>query len=398
MKSALLVLKNNHSAFREANKKYKALQRHLDTLPVGYPASRSGRHLRLLKDIFTEKEAVAALNLDYKYRSFEDLYDKAKDKGYSRDEFLSLLDSMDLRGAVTVKMVDNKKHYALHQFVVGMYEMQAKSMTAGFYIDSIKYIMEKFCYEYISTAVPQSRVIPIEKSITPEHNIATYDEIRDIIEKTKDRIAVQECICKKGKDLVGSPCKATERREICLSFRNYSESYDRNGWGRVIPKEEALEILAQNEKDGLLLFLSGSQEPEFVCSCCGCCCGLMDLIRIAARPADFAASNFRAAADPALCNGCGRCVKRCHIKAIQFDGKKKRITAVNKKRCIGCGLCIATCSPGALTLKKKKQQYIPPKDNEMLLEVIKENKKKGLKKKLFITKALLGVKSKPEKF
>jgi hypothetical protein len=42
---------------------YRRLQRHLDELPVGYPATASGVELRILERLFTPEEAEVALAL-----------------------------------------------------------------------------------------------------------------------------------------------------------------------------------------------------------------------------------------------------------------------------------------------------------------------------------------------
>jgi hypothetical protein len=44
---------------------YRKLQKHLDKMPVGYPATASGVELRLSKFLFTPKQARIALELDY---------------------------------------------------------------------------------------------------------------------------------------------------------------------------------------------------------------------------------------------------------------------------------------------------------------------------------------------
>jgi len=36
---------------------YRKLQQRLDTLPIGFPATKSGVELRILKALFTSKEA-----------------------------------------------------------------------------------------------------------------------------------------------------------------------------------------------------------------------------------------------------------------------------------------------------------------------------------------------------
>ena len=48
---------------------YRALRRHLNTMPVGFPATLSGVERCLLKAVFTVDEARLALHMDYRFES-----------------------------------------------------------------------------------------------------------------------------------------------------------------------------------------------------------------------------------------------------------------------------------------------------------------------------------------
>lgn len=389
MKTTLAQLKNKLVELYQWEKPYRALRRHLNTMPVGFPATLSGVERRLLKAMFTVDEAKVALHMDYRFESAATIFEKARGADISIEEVETRLAAMEKRGAIFAKANNGVMHYALVPFVIGMYEMQVARMNPGFYLDTREYVTKAFGIEYLTTAVPQMRVIPVAKSVTPEHNIATYDEIRNLIEQTDKQIGVAECICRKAKDLLGESCKRTDRREVCLGFRDFHDTYSRNGWGRAITKEEALAILAQSEKEGLVLQPSNEQEPQFVCACCGCCCGILEMMRIMPRPADFAATNFYAVLDDEACNGCGVCARRCQMGALQIKNKKAHLDV---GKCIGCGLCVTTCKTKALRLVKKRVETVPPKTTEDLYDAIMDGKK-GLAGKLLVAaKGAMGLK------
>jgi len=44
---------------------YRKLQEHLNKMPVGFPATQSGVEIRVLKHLFTPKEAEVALHLKF---------------------------------------------------------------------------------------------------------------------------------------------------------------------------------------------------------------------------------------------------------------------------------------------------------------------------------------------
>jgi len=392
MKEPYLALRKKLKFFSKANENYKKLRKHLNKQPVGYPATITGVELRLLKEIFTAEEAGAALNLDYKSESFETIWERAMDNDYDEDGFRLLLESMEKKGAIFVKYKNDKAYYALHPFAIGMFEMQIKRLTPGYFLDSHSYMLQQFAMEYLSAEMPQMRVIPINKSLVQNQNVATYDQIREVVNRTKDKICITECICKKGRDLIDDSCRVTDRREICMGFRDFSDTYIRNGWGRAITQSEALEILDKNEKDGLVLFSATMQEPQFVCSCCQCCCGIMEMIQMMPRPVDFAASNFFAKLETETCLGCKKCINRCQMDAINFDEKEKKATGINLKRCIGCGLCVSTCKSNSIELTKKETHFLPPLDQDGLYDVLMQNKKSMVGKFAKMTKAMVGLK------
>ena len=45
---------------------YRHLQKHLDKQPVGYPATKSGAEIRILRKLFSPEEARLAMHLSYK--------------------------------------------------------------------------------------------------------------------------------------------------------------------------------------------------------------------------------------------------------------------------------------------------------------------------------------------
>ncbi|MFZ2630372.1 MAG: 4Fe-4S dicluster domain-containing protein [Desulfosalsimonadaceae bacterium] len=351
---------------------FRELQRHLDTMPVGFPATRSGVEIRILKHLFAPDEARLAMALTHRPETVQTIAERVPVKSIPMQDIHPMLNHMASKGSILRKTLGGNDQYALAPFVVGMFEFQLAHMTPALYADTARYFREAFGLAYLSTAVPQMRVIPIEKSLTPEKNtIATYDRIRHIIENTNGKIGVADCICRKGKDLIGEPCKKTDRRNLCFGFRDYFETYKREGWFREVGKDEALEILMQSEADGLVLQTTNEQEPQAVCACCGCCCGVLATLKEIPNPADFAATNFYAAVDAGQCVGCGLCEKRCHMEAIRIFDKQAEI---NLKRCIGCGVCVPACKPGAISLIRKKQECVPPKTTEDLYETIRAGK------------------------
>ena len=335
MKHAVITLKDRFSSLREFDNIYKSLRKHLDRMPMGLPPTLSGVERRLLKAMFNIEEARLALYMDWRFETADRIFEKAgKSLDMSRKEVDTLLFSMEQKGTLLAKNGDGVWKYALQPLVIHMYEMQLSKLTPNFYLDLQNYMAQIGGIEYLTTAIPQMRVIPVAQSITPEHNIGTYDEMRKIIEQTDMDIVIADCICRKAEGLMGRPCKVTTRVEACLIFDEFAAQYIRHDWGRPISKEEAIAHLLLSEKEGLVLQPSNEKKPEFVCFCCGCCCGIIQMLSFMPRPADFVASNFFAALDTSSCNGCGKCTRRCQMNAIEIKDKK---AVLNTGKCRFCG-------------------------------------------------------------
>jgi Na+-translocating ferredoxin:NAD+ oxidoreductase subunit B len=124
----------------------------------------------------------------------------------------------------------------------------------------------------------------------------------------------------------------------------------RDGRGRAITQEEALDIVKHAKDAGLVLQPSNSKTASFICCCCGCCCGVLRNLKLQSNPAELIVSAYVATLDREECIGCSLCLERCQMDALRMTGD--RIT-LDANRCIGCGLCVTTCPTGALTLSRK---------------------------------------------
>ncbi|MHA1254682.1 MAG: 4Fe-4S binding protein [Promethearchaeota archaeon] len=337
---------------------YHDLQKYLDQFPIGYPATKSGVEIRVLKHLFTPKEAEIAINLKWSYETVENVYNNIETLKISLDELEKTLDTMVSKGLINFKREGKDKYYAIVPLVVGIYEYQVDKLTKEFIEDFEQYKDNEFAVELLSTKNLQFRVIPLEQSLTPENQVASYDEIRKIIENIEeDSIGLTKCVCRQSKDLQGQPCSKTSQRELCLYFGNTGRLFIDQGWARPISKDEILELLRKAEKEGLVLQSGNTKNPEFICCCCQCCCGILSKANDIPRPAQFLASNYYAEVDKELCTGCGTCLERCQIKALKLVND---ISKVKLKRCIGCGLCVSTCPEEAIHLRKKDNEIVPP--------------------------------------
>jgi len=373
---------------------YRALQKHLDKHPVGYPKTISGADIKVLKHIFTPEEARVATFLNYRFHSLEKIYENHTSAGYSKDGLKKILGRIASKGAIGYRNRDGQDYYCNMPLVVGMYEGFLNNLTPDFLKDFDEYTSSaSFGISFLSTAVPQMRTIPVAESITPDHQVSSFDQVSALIKDSPGPFAVVECICRKKKAMEGEKCQVTDRKETCLTANEIAEAVLQYDMGRELSKEEAIGLLAENTRQGMVLQPSNTQEIEFVCSCCGCCCGMLSIQKQLPRPLDFWAANFYAVLDIDKCTRCGICAGKCQMEAISVKKKNKKIERIklNTKKCIGCGNCVAACKFDAITLVKKDVEAIPPKTFEEMNEILVKHKKSKWDKVKMVSKMVLGL-------
>ena len=356
---------------------YINLREHLDKYPIGFPASETGADIRILKHLFEPEEAVIATFLTDKFEPLDTIYSRST-MDLSLSELKEGLDTMVSKGAIHYKLINGEKNYANAYLVIGMYEYQVNRLSPEFLEDMSEYAGKEFGIELFGTKISQFRTIPVETSVTPEHQLPTYEELENVLNKSDGPFVIIECICRKAHKLRGEICKVTSRLETCFAMGHMAAMYISEGWGREVTRQEALEILRKNQEEGLVFQAENIRDPNFICSCCGCCCGILTNLKEFPKTVDFFTTNYYAEIDEDLCIGCGTCIDICQIEAIKM---KNEISKVNKRRCIGCGNCVANCPEEAIKLVKKDTIEIPPNNEDELFSKIlyKKNEIKSKK-------------------
>lgn len=366
---------------------YRALQKHLDSQAVGFPATRSGAEIRILKRIFSPEEARLALHLTYRPEPLDRIRELAAADGITRDDVEPMLHNMVNKGGILRTERDGASYFQNVPFVLGMYEYQLKRLTPEFIEDIKEYVSDRgFGLSLLSTERPQMRTVPVNRSISSEHHVATYDHVNKLINKSDGPFAITECICRKVAEMNGEPCQVTSRTETCMPIGDWAIQAVETGMGRYITREEALEMVRISEDEGLVFQPSNAQEADFICACCGCCCGMLRVQKKLPRPVDFWATNYHAVANSDSCTGCGLCARRCQVEAVTVSGEA---AVINLDRCIGCGNCVVACPAGAISLERKQNQTVPPPDSETLYNEIMAHKKGPLGKMMLIARLIL---------
>ena len=348
---------------------YEKLRARLDDLATGYPETDSGVEIRLLKRLFTEAEAELYLQLSPLLQKPADVAEKMD---RDRNEVGAMMEHMAQKGLLFRKRKDDLVRYAAVPYVVGIFEHQLGRMDEDFARDHEMYFETAFGRTIQSFKTPVLRTVPINRQLVANYPVAPFEDVLQIIE-SQEKIAIAPCVCRTTIELAGKECE--KPIENCFSFGSHADYYVENGMGRFITKEDAKEIVKNNEEAGLVMQPFNSQKIGGMCICCGDCCGVLRSLKMHPSPAEMVQSNYFAQVDEAECTGCETCLERCQMDAItETDG----IAAIKLDRCIGCGLCVTTCPTDAIQLiqKPEDQMYEPPKTGaETYIRIMQERGK-----------------------
>ncbi len=329
---------------------YRRLREFLDRMPLGFPSTRSGVELRILKRLFTEEEAELALLLSPLPEDAETVAARCgMDPGYLADR----LEDMSRKGLIFRTRRGDRTYYNTAPFMIGLYEYSVEKMDEELAAMYREYYEAAYLEEMAASGIPGFKVLPIGEHV--RSSLTAYPYLNLVEEVRKARvISVADCICRKESALVGRACPYP--RETCLSFGAAAEYYIENGIGREIDAEEALRILRQADEAGLVHAGVNTKHLSNICNCCPCCCASMKGITM--RGMDkryFLNALFEAVVDADECTGCGACVERCPVGAVRLEEAAR----VDRKRCLGCGLCAGTCPAEAVSILLREDREEP---------------------------------------
>lgn len=348
---------------------YRRLQDKLDRVSFGLPETGSGLEIKLLKKLFSEKDAEIFLKLSFLLESTKKIAAKI---GLSEEEAAVVLEDMANRGLLYSLRRGGKTYYAAIPFVHGLFEFQVQRIDKEFAELAFEYFYGEWSPRLGENVKDFLRVIPVNQTVVSDSTIAPFEDAVRILE-SKDNIVVANCICHKGSELAaGKECD--KPLEVCFMFGSMGQYYLDRKLGRKIELDEALKILKEAQDAGLVCSPASAINPVGMCNCCPDCCGYLGPISKMPKPAEVVFSNYLAQVNREECVGCSACVHRCPMNAITMDVEEK--ASIDLDRCIGCGLCALKCKTGALSLKGKdvKDRMVPVKNGELQMLKIARNR------------------------
>lgn len=331
---------------------YRRLRKGIAGHSAYFQASASGVEIDMLKRLFTEEEAELYLHLSEALESPLQIATRARQ---APARVAETLERMARKGLVFPKRKGGARYYAAPPFAHGILEHQVERMDRALAKAYEAYIWAEKLPEEPRPDGPEEitlplRAIPVGAPVNVSRPVAPYEDVQALV-RHQDRIALCRCFCAVQQMELGNGCD--QPLEVCLMLGFYAEYYIEHGWGRSVSRDEALHVLAQAEKAGLVHQIPDSQDPGAICNCCPSCCGQLRILKLLPNPAALIPSNYFCHVDADGCSGCEACVERCPMEAL--GAADEGAVRVNMERCIGCGLCIDACPEGALRLVSKPE-------------------------------------------
>jgi Pyruvate/2-oxoacid:ferredoxin oxidoreductase delta subunit len=314
----------------------------------------------LLKELYTENEAdLASIFPDGRY-SVGELADKLN---MDKPELSLLVETMADKGHIFVtKADDGEKIYELAPWMPGVIEFSIIRRMDSPKIRTILELTEKMGEETKALVGqvndleklkemlpdPHVRTMLIDTAIPDKREIFPYEDLLSRIENEQS-FAAMRCCCRHMANYREDPCHIEGVPEYsCLGFGKVADFIVDRNFGNRISKEECKEIVKICSEKGLVHnsnnFIEGMQ---FICNCCGCCCGFIRQVKAFGNLNVINTSNFLSVIDEESCIECGDCEARCPANAISL---KDDAAVVDKNVCLGCGNCVPICPSGSISM------------------------------------------------
>ena len=191
---------------------YRKLQQRLDLYSIGFPATESGIELKILKKLFSDKDAALFLAMTPKLETAQEIARRTERR---EDGVADQLEDMAERGLLFRTRRGDSARYGAIPFVHGLFEFQVKNLDRELAEMVEQYHSEGLDGTFASVGGMFLRTVPVQQSIDVAHQVAAYDDAVRMLEE-KDVIVVADCICRKKQNVVDQGCG--KLLEACFMF------------------------------------------------------------------------------------------------------------------------------------------------------------------------------------
>ncbi len=349
---------------------YDSLIDKLNEFPAGAP--KTDKFMELLQTLFTEDEAAVGAQMPIFPTPLPSI---AESLGRDKDKLRPILEGMADKGLAYHRVQEGQDCYSIFPLVPGIFELQFMKGEVNEKAKKLAHLFDEMWYtgwseDLFASKTQMARVIVMEKEIPGGVEVFPYEKVSKFIEET-EYISLTVCYCRHEKELLEKSCGRA--KDVCLQFGPFAKYVVERDFGRRITKEEAYKVLDRAEEEGLVHLSDNSQKRiNFVCNCCGCCCGILGGITKMNKPKAVATSHFVLRIDEDTCSACEACVDRCHFGALTVND----VAELDAEKCLGCGLCNIVCPTESLSMIRRDELHEPKRNFRDLMTAIMQEKGK----------------------
>jgi ferredoxin len=188
--------------------------------------------------------------------------------------------------------------------------------------------------------------IPVNIQIENKQIALDLKRVNQLISQA-EKVALGDCICR----TTLQNCNFS--RNTCIFLNTRAEMQVNEGQAKYVTLEQARLTVSETHKEGLVhlaMYQLGTPDhsPSEICSCCPCCCQVLQGLQRLNLKGLVEPSEFVATFDSETCTQCHICIERCHFGARMLDSSEKIV--FKQELCFGCGLCVTTCPENAIKL------------------------------------------------
>lgn len=348
---------------------YRQLGKKIDGLTVRAPWNE--KFHAILKELYAVEEADLIVKMPYRLSSFNRIQKITQIEG---TKLQKLLEGMCAKGLMMDVNIRGKYFYTPSPFVIGIFEFTMMRTGGNLNTKEWAKLFNNYFVDVLAAnyskgdRVSVLRALPHEGAVAEDDfvEVLDYEKASRITEQAK-RFSIGLCSCRHEKYHLGEK-ECDIPLETCASLDMGADYMIRNNLAREVSKTEMLEHLARSRESGLVLSADNVKKNiSAICSCCGCCCNVLQGISKLGYTGILVTSNFIAHTNEATCIGCEKCAKACPIHAIQMTpavdpgAKIKKKAKIDEEICLGCGVCVLQCTKTqSLKLVKRGKRVLHP--------------------------------------
>ncbi len=355
---------------------YTDLIEHVENWLFGVPNPEA--LMSILEYRFTPEEAGFLSKLPHMPHSLDQLSQKL---GIPSDKLSEKMQPMIKKGMIYEVEGKSAVRYSFPDHLFFLMRMpgwlgQDDELNRKLFPKVNRYYINDFGADFIGYPTKGLRAIPIAQTVKDPRVVTPYEDVLGFVDQ-QDFHSVSACPCRHRHRMDPDVPDCEHEIRNCLHFGKLGRYIVKHGMGEEIRKEETFEIIDKAADAGLVHGLSNSlANPDTICNCCSCCCLFLEPVKMPApMPRGHQPSNYKVEQNRETCVACGKCVKLCPMKALEFrdkpdapkpeDGKKLKPKDLKEivydpDRCIGCGVCAHKCPTQSLSLKRMDEEQDYP--------------------------------------